>query len=451
MALTDRQLLARYVNEDSQEAFAELVARHLELVYGTAARCVGSSALAEDVTQTVFMQLARKAATLSSEGSLAGWLHRHTRYSALDALRGERRRRTREEAAAAMAIHENPGGGEGWETMRPWIDEALDKIPLSDRRAIFSRFFDRRSFMELGALLGCGEEAARKRVERALEKLRERLSRRGITTTAGALAAGLAAHAGQTAPAHLLASVVAAVGNAGMASGGFLTVLTMANLKTLSLAALAAAGVTFAVIEHHALDDERSENRRLARKNQQIAVLQAENARLSRAVADAQAAKLAPDQLAELARLRGQVGLLKEHLRAALADEAAATNATMAASASTNNEAPPADLPYTAKFSTRVAQGEAFLTGGWQMSPGKRTFLLIHPDIQTGQSAEGSPDGTARVNVLMQARIFSVPDEMLPQFNLDEPRGRAGGLCKCPDDQYRRRNDSRKRPRVEDR
>jgi RNA polymerase sigma factor (sigma-70 family) len=225
MMMDDRQLLARYVKEGSQEAFAELVARHLNFVYSAALRQVGASQMAEDVAQTVFINLAGKAKSLSGQVVLAGWLHRDTRYTALDMLRAERRRQAREQKAFAMNAP-SPGGDPDWQQLRPLLDESLDEMNSKDRDVILLRYFEQQPLKEIGVALGMGEDATRKRVTRALEKLRELLARRGITTTASALSVAVTAYGVQAAPAGLTASVASSSLAAGAGVAGDLQFLT---------------------------------------------------------------------------------------------------------------------------------------------------------------------------------------------------------------------------------
>src|SRR5262245_48916539 len=182
--LDDRQLLRRYVAHGSDAAFSELVARHVNLVYSAALRRAGRDThLAQDVAQLVFTDLARKARSLPKDVVLAGWLHKATRFATAQVLRSEDRREKREQEAVAMNELKSDSTLD-WEQIRPLLDEALDRLNQTDRDALLLRFFEQRSLAEVGRALGSNEEATRKRVSRALEKLRAHLARRGLTTTA---------------------------------------------------------------------------------------------------------------------------------------------------------------------------------------------------------------------------------------------------------------------------
>ena len=162
-----QQLLADYVSHGSETAFRELVARYINFVYSTAFRLVGGDAhLAEDVTQMVFIGLARNARSLSGEVMLGGWLHQHTFHMATKSVRAERRRQSRESEAAQMnAQHDDSGAG--LREVAPLLDEAITQLGSEDRTAILLRFFEQRDFRAVGAALGSNEDAAQKRVARA--------------------------------------------------------------------------------------------------------------------------------------------------------------------------------------------------------------------------------------------------------------------------------------------
>src|ERR1700722_14842023 len=169
--MTDtRKLLADYAENGSEPAFRELVTRYINLVYSTALRLAGGNRpLAEDVTQTVFINLSEKAGTISRDAMLGGWLHQHTFHVATKAGRAEKRRQNRENEAALMnALHESNGAG--WRDASPSLDEAITQLSDEDRTAILLRYFEQRDFRAVGAALGSNEDAARMRVNRALEK-----------------------------------------------------------------------------------------------------------------------------------------------------------------------------------------------------------------------------------------------------------------------------------------
>jgi RNA polymerase sigma factor (sigma-70 family) len=207
---TDGELLRQYVQTRDEAAFAEVVRRYVNLVYATALRVAyGDAALAEDVTQATFTELARKAGELTDRATLAGWLHTTARFTALRKVRDERRRRAREQEAHAMNDATDSAPMEiSWEQLRPVLDEALGELDEADRDAVLLRYFQDKSHREVGAVLGLNENSARMRVERAVDKLRGQFSRRGVTTTGALLATMLGARgASVTAPVELARGV----------------------------------------------------------------------------------------------------------------------------------------------------------------------------------------------------------------------------------------------------
>ena len=180
----DWQLLQRYAGDRSETAFAEIVTRHLDLVYSAALRMAGGdSHLACDVAQVVFIDLARKAGSLPRDMVLAGWLHRHACFTASKAVRTECRRRIREQIAVEMRALDEPADPP-WAAIAPQLDECLNQLSRSDREAIVLRFLKRQDFHAVGTVLGISEDAAQKRVSRALEKLREVFAKYGVTVGA---------------------------------------------------------------------------------------------------------------------------------------------------------------------------------------------------------------------------------------------------------------------------
>ena len=208
----DATLLSRFVEDHAEEAFTELVQRYLAMVHATALRRVGGDThLAQDVTQMVFIALARKASSLRGHVSLAGWLYVSTHRATSAVVRREQRRKQHEASALSMNLDSSSDGPPiDPASLRPLLDDALVELKADDREAVVLRFFAQHSFAEVGAALRISEEAARKRVARALDQLQSKLSRRGITSTVTALGSALTAAGITTAPATL-ASEVAAV------------------------------------------------------------------------------------------------------------------------------------------------------------------------------------------------------------------------------------------------
>ncbi len=252
----DAQLLRRYYETKSEDAFAELVRRHLDLVYAVALRQVGGDRhLAEDVAQVVFTALARKAGELARRPILGGWLYRAAQFAAIDAVRTASRRHARE--TQALAMHEITTDGDAhppWEKLRPELDRVMSELDEDDRDAVVLRFFNGCSFGEIGATLRLPENTARMRVERALDKMHALLARRGVTSTAAALGLALANQAGLAAPAGLAATVTSAAvaagtaaATAGVIGGGILTFMTTGKiaLGLAGVAAIAGLGAAF--------------------------------------------------------------------------------------------------------------------------------------------------------------------------------------------------------------
>ena len=237
----DAELLRRYVQDRSEQAFTELVERHLSLVYHAALRRIGQVQLAEDATQYVFIAMARNAAALSRHAVLTGWLYTTTRFAANRILRVERRRQLREQEAYLMQNALSTPDLD-WGRLRPALDGVMDQLSDRDRAAVLLRYFEGRSFADIGRALELTEDAARKRVERGVEKLRSLLGRRGIASTSAALAAMLSSQAGLAAPAGLAATVA---GTAVAAGSSVLSVTTVGflGLMSASKTILSVAGV----------------------------------------------------------------------------------------------------------------------------------------------------------------------------------------------------------------
>ena len=316
--MTDsRTLLAEYVRNASEPAFRELVARYLNLVYGSALRRVGGDAhLAQDVAQNVFADLARIARRLPPDVMLGGWLHRHTCFVAARMMRRERCRQSRERQAAEMNTLEDHSEA-NLALVAPVLDEAINQLADPERTAILLRFFDQHNFRSVGEALGITEDAARMRVTRALEKLQSLLKRRGVAFSATTLSAALSAQAVTALPASLAASISgAALATAAAQTGTTLTilnVLAMTKLKAGIIGALVlAAAATPWAIQHQQQSRLRDENAALRQQVNELSPLAAESERLSNLLTratNAQSDSTTPSQ--ELLRLRAEVARLR--------------------------------------------------------------------------------------------------------------------------------------------
>jgi RNA polymerase sigma factor (sigma-70 family) len=301
---SDTEMLRQYVEERSEGAFADLVREHLNLVYSAALREMnGDTALAEDLSQAVFTDLAHKAGQLLSHPSLAGWLYLSVRRKAANLRRSEHRRRHREEEAHTMnELLSDDSPERLWQQVRPLLDDALHELNETDRAAVVLRFLEERSLRDVGQVLGVQENAARMRVERALEKLRGLLARRGVTSSAGGLAAALAVGVITPAPQALAASIACgAVSGAAGASATLTLMKFMSATKIGLISALAVAAVAVPAWQQTRLWQARAESAQLQAR---LAASQQEQAQLSSLRAGVQHLQSAEVDQAELQRLR---------------------------------------------------------------------------------------------------------------------------------------------------
>jgi RNA polymerase sigma factor (sigma-70 family) len=243
-------LLSEFVRRGCEESFRDLVQRYLGLVYSTAFRITGDKHLAEDVAQHVFIDLARKAKSLPGDVQLGGWLHKHTTFLARNAMRSERRRKTREREA--VELHNiSDYTEENIRQVTSVLDEAIGDLKIADRNLILLRFFEQLDFASLGARIKCGEDAARMRLSRALEKLTGLLRRRGFVLSASGLVFVLGAKSTAAAPFGL-ATKIAQVSISSAAKASWIVALKQACCTklnvALSSAAIAVAITTFLIL-----------------------------------------------------------------------------------------------------------------------------------------------------------------------------------------------------------
>jgi RNA polymerase sigma factor (sigma-70 family) len=319
--MSDLELLDQYARENRQDAFSTLLDRHLRLVYSAALRQVRSPELAEEVAQSVFADLARNAGKLEQDTVLTAWLYQVTCRAAIDVVRRESRRQRREQIAVDLSTM-NSNSTE-WTVIEPLLDEAMEALDPPDRTAILLRYFEDKSLREVGEWLGTSEDAAQKRVSRALDQMREFFSRRGRAIGVGALAAVISANAVQSAPVGLNAAILAsaAISGAGATIAGSIAITKTLAMTTVQKALIGAALATVVgtgLYEAHRASDLQQQVqalreqsvaaskqndpllRQLGEANRQLAELKAQNDILRRNAAD-------------LPRLRGEVGRLRDN------------------------------------------------------------------------------------------------------------------------------------------
>jgi len=319
---TDQQLLRDYAHSRSDTAFAELVRRHLDLVYSAALRMVRDSHLAQDVAQTVFIALAKNAGQLAHHPVLSGWLHRTTQNLAANAVRTNVRRQTREQEAVAMneLLAREPDAA--WENIAPHLDTALGELSEPDRDALLLRYFERKSAREMAQTLNVSEEAAQKRVNRAVERLREFFSKRNVTIGASGLVVLISTNAVQAAPPGLIVTISTAASLAGTAVQ---TSTTVAATKTIVMTTLqktlAAAAVTILVgvggYEALLVSHLREQNQTLRQQQEplagQIQQLQREKEEAAKQLSVlADEIQTVKGNSSELPKLRNEVGMLRQ-------------------------------------------------------------------------------------------------------------------------------------------
>jgi RNA polymerase sigma factor (sigma-70 family) len=367
MTSSDLELLQRFARDRAQDAFTELVKRHVNLVYSAALRQVRSPQLAEEIAQSVFADLARDAAKLKPDTVLVAWLHTVTRRMAVDVIRKESRRQLREHFAHEMNITNAPDVS--WQQIEPLLDEAVAELDETDRAAVLLRYFENKSLREVGATLGTSDDAAQKRVSRAVERLREFFAKRGVTVGAGGLVIVISANAVQAAPLGLATTILAA-------TSGITATVGMTMIHKILIAGFAVIAIGSGIYSFHlqkqtgALQQQQTSlNEHIAQLNQerdeaksQLAAMQRENGQRKK-------------DRDELLRLRGEVGVLLRQR-----DELAAKNHVSkgddVVKADSNINLPPPQIHIKARFLTMPKD----VAAGWYDSP--RAGILAGENAQ---------------------------------------------------------------------
>ena len=325
MSDTDLELLARYTRQHAEDAFAEIVRRHLGLVYSAALRQVRSPQLAEEVAQSAFIDLARSATRLKPNTILTAWLYQVTRRTAIDVVRREASRQLREQIATEMNAMNATAAD--WTHIEPLLDEAMHALDDTDRTAVLLRYFENKSLREVGATLGTSENAAQKRLGRAVERLREFFAKRGVIVGASGLAMVISANAIQAAPVGLAitistAAVLAGTTIATTATASVTKAIAMSTLpNTLTTVIAFVSVVTTLVIQHQSKREMRRVDLLSKQQAIDLAGLQSENQRLSNFAAFA--GRPPASRADELQKLRDDVAALRRQTNglAALREE----------------------------------------------------------------------------------------------------------------------------------
>ncbi len=315
----DLDLLRQFTGGQSQDAFTTLVNRHVNLVFSAALRQVRSPQLAEEVSQSVFADLANQAGQLQSDTILTAWLYQVTRRTAIDVVRREARRQLREQIATEMnAMNASTAD---WEHIEPFLDEAMHALDDTDRTAVLLRYFENKSLREVGEAIGVGDDAAQKRVSRAVDRLREFFTKRGVTIGASGLTILVSANAVQSAPAGLAAGIAATTASAAVISTSTVIAATktiaMTTLQKIVIVAALATAVSAGLFEARQNSRLRDQLETLQQQQaplaEQIRQLEQQNTDATNRLA-LMGAKLAsqPKTPNEVLKLRGEVGRLKQ-------------------------------------------------------------------------------------------------------------------------------------------
>ncbi len=320
MITSDSELLQQFAHDRSEDAFAMLVRRHVDLVYSAALRQVRSSQLAEEISQTVFLDLSRNADKFASNTILTAWLYRVTRRAAIDVVRTESRRQIREQIAVELADMNSPDTH--WNSIAPLLDEAMETLDEADRSSILLRYFENKSLREVGQTLGTSDDAAQKRVSRAVERLREFFSKRGLTVGASGLAVVISANAVQAAPIGFALTILSATALAGtnLASATTATAIktiVMTTLQKSLITAIIVAAVGAGIYEAREAASLRTRVQTFEQQQNSTPVVQVQKLSSEHDKAQRELAELREENerlirnSAELLKLRGEVARLR--------------------------------------------------------------------------------------------------------------------------------------------
>ena len=427
--LSDHELLRRYAANGDEAPFTELVRRHLNLVWGAARRTTRDGDAARDVAQVVFVDLARKAPHLASGTVLEGWLYRAACHAAAKHVRTEVRR-TQRERLAMQDPSLNPSAIEdarAAEVLQPELDEALAQLGDADRDALILRFLAGHSLAEVGRRLGTTEDAAQKRVSRALDRVRSVLEKRGIPAAGGTLAAALTVAGAQAAPAGMAAGISAAA-LAGAASGGWGMITAWTVMKSKLVVGLVGAGAVVVALTYQRQEVRRLEVETTALRDQ-VAALRADAGAVKAAANSEPSPELIRLRVehTDLLRLRGEVAQLRSagDLKSSTRLQAAEARATQAESTLAFIKA----MEDARHHSTSIANAMKYmgLAARVYSSEHKGAFPTTFEEIreELPLNAEGKINGgisTNQFEFFSHDRLISEEDSALILFQEKSPR-----------------------------
>ena len=402
---SERQLLEQYAAQGDEAAFTRIVQTYAGMVHATALRRLnGNSALAEDVTQQVFMDLASKARQIPAQMIIAGWLHRHTLFLASNTLRSQSRRQQRE--LAASLLHEQTDAQNGTaEDLTTELDAALDDLEEEDRTVLILRFLHQKDLRSVGDALGLSEGAAQKRVSRALERLRLAFTQRGRTVSIAVLLASLSQITVTPANAALVSKLSSAAAPAltgAQTNGEPLTNILLMKKSSVALVALLTIGIIVPLFLQQRIQSLESKNERLEKLHRSQEETQDQLKQTNNRLQN------------QLARMQTDLNTLRADISRLSAPEAQPPQPHPAKKASpqTAKTAPTNNVPVAEWFTMDgvipVNSGETIITGGWEVSAGSRYFTLISPKIDESG------------HIMLNSVLLSIPSDKVAEIGFSE-------------------------------
>lgn len=411
--MSDWDLLREYVDAGSEKAFSELVGRHLDMVYSVAFRRLNDAGAAQEAAQSVFCLLAEKARQIPSGAQLGGWLYQTACFKSAEFARKEHRRREREKEVSGMELSDpNTEADAAWKQMASLLDDAVRDLNEPDRQAVVLRFFERKSLRDVGLALRLDEDAARKRVSRAVDKLRSWFAKKGVSCSTSVLTAALLTNAVQTAPAGAASLLIKAALTSAAVSAASVAPPIVSNLlkimiakKIIVIAAVVAVSIPTAVLwkQNNELRAELDSLRPLAGEAER---LRAANTALTASQIDTnELARLKAGQT-ELLRLRGQLALARK--QPAVASERKLEKTPEAAPGESTNSA----RAFNTSIKAHIPEGKTLAIGGWPHEPGKRAIALVSHQL------DSSSDKAA---IIISTTLVEMPDAVWDRLGLAGP------------------------------